>query len=230
MAIVDSLKKLLTRFGGDVSALEENATSSDVIDAISEAYIDKEGTYTEVTPIGSEGTKIATIRTNNTDHDIYAPKELPAVTAEDAKKILAVDSNGQWIKVEDRYQVGDTYVIPAYMSFTLPYYSNNDVTQFTPLTISLPKYKSTNVKWFSFTSNTKVFVFAKDGTNVVQYQPLSDVFEWSIEYSVMGTDYICLQNFKPKQAYQSAFSNYIGEYLTIAFAGGNISFLEQKPS
>lgn len=74
MAIVDSLKKLLTRFGGDVSALEENATSSDVIDAISEAYTDKEGTYTEVSPIVTEGTKIATITTNNVDHDIYAPE------------------------------------------------------------------------------------------------------------------------------------------------------------
>lgn len=73
MAIVDSLKKLLVKFGGNPSALEENATSSDVIDAITEAYTDKEGTYTEVTPVVTEGTKIATIKTNNTDHDIYAP-------------------------------------------------------------------------------------------------------------------------------------------------------------
>ena len=73
MAIVDSLKKLLTKFGGDTSALAENATSSDVIDAITEAYTDKEGTYVEVTPVLSEGTKIATITTNNTEHDIFAP-------------------------------------------------------------------------------------------------------------------------------------------------------------
>ncbi len=72
MTIVDSLKKLLTKFGGNASALEENATSSDVIDAIADAYTDKEGTYVEVTPIENKGTKIATITTNNTPHDIYA--------------------------------------------------------------------------------------------------------------------------------------------------------------
>ena len=99
MTIVDSLKKLLTKFGGDASALKENATSSDVIDAISEAYTDKEGTYTEVTPIGSEGIKIATITTNNTPHDIYAPKELPAATSEDEGDVLGVNSSGEWVKV-----------------------------------------------------------------------------------------------------------------------------------
>lgn len=98
MTIVDSLKKFLTKLGGNPNELENNATSAEIIDAISEAYTDKEGTYTEVTPIGSEGTKIATITTNNTQHDIYAPKELPAVTSEDEGDVLGVNSSGEWVK------------------------------------------------------------------------------------------------------------------------------------
>ena len=98
MTIVESLKKFLTKLGGDPTKLENNATSADIIDAISEAYTDKEGTYTEVTPIGSEGTKIATITTNNTGHDIYAPKELPAATSEDEGMVLSVNNEGAWAK------------------------------------------------------------------------------------------------------------------------------------
>ncbi|MBP5598396.1 MAG: hypothetical protein J6Y02_23720 [Pseudobutyrivibrio sp.] len=73
MTLVESLKKFLAKLGGDPNELENNATSAEVIDAISEAYTDKEGTYTEVNPIVTTGTKIATITTNNTEHDIYAP-------------------------------------------------------------------------------------------------------------------------------------------------------------
>lgn len=73
MTLVESLKKFLAKLGGDPNDLENNATSAEVIDAISEAYTDKEGTHTEVNPIITTGTKIATITTNNIEHDIYAP-------------------------------------------------------------------------------------------------------------------------------------------------------------
>lgn len=73
MTLVESLKKFLAKLGGDPNDLENNATSAEVIDAISEAYTDKEGTHTEVNPIVTTGTKIATITTNNVEHDIYAP-------------------------------------------------------------------------------------------------------------------------------------------------------------
>lgn len=73
MTLVESLKKFLAKLGGDPTGLDNNATSAEVINAISEAYTDKEGTYVEVTPITTEGTKIATITTNNTPHDIYVP-------------------------------------------------------------------------------------------------------------------------------------------------------------
>ena len=96
MTLVESLKKFLTKLGGDPTGLDDNATSAEVIDAITEAYTDKEGTYTEVTPIESSGTKIATITTNNTEHDIYAPKELPDVTASDKLKTLQVNADGEW--------------------------------------------------------------------------------------------------------------------------------------
>lgn len=75
MTLVESLKKFLAKLGGDPTELDNNATSAEVIDAISEAYTDKEGTHVEVTPTVTKGTKIATITTNNTPHDIYVPTE-----------------------------------------------------------------------------------------------------------------------------------------------------------
>ncbi|MBR3117711.1 MAG: hypothetical protein IKF29_00575 [Oceanobacillus sp.] len=113
MTIVESLKKFLTKLGGDATKLENNATSADIIDAISEAYTDKEGTYTEVTPIVAEGTKIATITTNNTPHDIYAPNpptELPAVTSADEGDVLGVNSDGEWVKMDAPSGGGVIYV------------------------------------------------------------------------------------------------------------------------
>ena len=71
--ITDALKKFYTKLGGDVSKLPSRTTSADLIDAMSDVYTDKEGTHVEVTTTVSEGTKIATIKTNNEDHDIYAP-------------------------------------------------------------------------------------------------------------------------------------------------------------
>lgn len=99
MTLVESLKKFLAKLGGDPNDLENNATSAEVIDAISEAYTDKEGTYTEVSPIVTEGTKIATITTNNVDHDIYAPAELPNVTYNDINKVLGVNGSGKWTAI-----------------------------------------------------------------------------------------------------------------------------------
>ena len=97
--ITDSLKKFYAKLGGDVSKLPSRTTSADLIDAMSDVYTDKEGTHVEVTTQVTEGTKIATVKTNNEDHDIYAPKELPTVTSEDVGKILTVDSEGNWVAV-----------------------------------------------------------------------------------------------------------------------------------
>ena len=71
--IVKALIKFYQKLGGTPSDLRLNATAADVIDAISDTYTDKEGTHVEVSTELSEGTKIATITTNNTEHDIYAP-------------------------------------------------------------------------------------------------------------------------------------------------------------
>lgn len=95
--ITDSLKNFYKKLGGSLSNLGPNSTSADIVDAMAEVYTDKEGTYVEVTEEVTEGTKIATIKTNNEDHDIYAPVELPAVTSADEGKVLSVDSNGAWI-------------------------------------------------------------------------------------------------------------------------------------
>ena len=94
--ITDSLKNFYKKLGGNLSSLGPNSTSADIVDAMAEVYTDKEGTYVEVTESVTEGTKIATITTNNVDHDIYAPVELPAVTSVDEGKVLTVDSNGDW--------------------------------------------------------------------------------------------------------------------------------------
>lgn len=95
--ITDSLKNFYKKLGGSLSNLGPNSTSADIVDAMAEVYTDKEGTYVEVTEEVTEGTKIATITTNNEDHDIYAPVELPAVTSSDEGKVLSVDSNGDWV-------------------------------------------------------------------------------------------------------------------------------------
>lgn len=95
--ITDSLKNFYKKLGGSLSNLGPNSTSADIVDAMAEVYTDKEGTYVEVTEEVTEGTKIATIKTNNEDHDIYAPVELPAVTSADEGKVLSVDENGDWI-------------------------------------------------------------------------------------------------------------------------------------
>ena len=71
--ITDALKNFYVKLGGDVSKLPSRTTSADLIDAMSDVYTDKEGTHVEVTTQVTEGTKIATIKTNNEDHDIYAP-------------------------------------------------------------------------------------------------------------------------------------------------------------
>ena len=96
--ITDALKKFYTKLGGDVSKLPSRTTSADLIDAMSDVYTDKEGTHVEVTTQVTEGTKIATIKTNNEDHDIYAPAGLPAVTSSDEGKVLTVNSSGNWAK------------------------------------------------------------------------------------------------------------------------------------
>ena len=74
--ITDSLKNFYAKLGGNPSNLPSRSTSADIIDAMSDVYTDKEGTHVEVTTQVTEGTKIATIKTNNEDHDIYAPKEV----------------------------------------------------------------------------------------------------------------------------------------------------------
>ena len=156
MAIVDSLKKLLTKFGGDTSALSENATSSDVIDAITEAYTDKEGTYVEVSPIGSEGTKIATITTNNTAHDIYAPKELPAVTSEDEGDVLGVNSSGEWVKTTPSDYNNAVVITLEDISVSI-----DDHTDYKSITISFTDFDVTNEKLDDITAQ-----FNSDGIKV----------------------------------------------------------------
>lgn len=94
--ITDSLKNFYAKLGGNPSNLPSRSTSADIIDAMSDVYTDKEGTHVEVTTQVTEGTKIATVKTNNEDHDIYAPVELPSVTSADEGKVLTVDSNGDW--------------------------------------------------------------------------------------------------------------------------------------
>ena len=96
--ITDALKTFYAKLGGDVSKLPSRTTSADIIEAMSDVYTDKEGTHVEVTTQVTEGTKIATVKTNNEDHDIYAPIELPSVKSSDEGKVLTVDNNGNWAK------------------------------------------------------------------------------------------------------------------------------------
>ena len=96
--ITDSLKNFYAKLGGNPANLPSRSTSADIIDAMSDVYTDKEGTHVEVTTPVTEGTKIATVKTNNEDHDIYAPTELPSVTSSDEGKVLTVNSSGNWAK------------------------------------------------------------------------------------------------------------------------------------
>lgn len=95
--ITDSLKNFYAKLGGNPSNLPSRSTSADIIDAMSDVYTDKEGTHVEVTTQVTEGTKIATVKTNNEDHDIYVPTELPSVTSSDEGKVLSVNSSGAWV-------------------------------------------------------------------------------------------------------------------------------------
>lgn len=123
--ITDSLKNFYKKLGGSLSNLGPNSTSADIVDAMAEVYTDKEGTYVEVTEAVTEGTKIATIKTNNVNHDIYAPVELPAVTSVDEGKVLSVDSNGDWVAadgsdviiIEAHSSNGVTYIIDGYTTW-----------------------------------------------------------------------------------------------------------------
>lgn len=94
--IVKALIKFYQKLGGTPSDLRLNATAADVIDAISDTYTDKEGTHVEVSTELSEGTKVATVTTNNTEHDIYAPTpDSVSVTAElsEGTKVATVTIN-----------------------------------------------------------------------------------------------------------------------------------------
>ena len=94
--IVKALIKFYQKLGGTPSDLRLNATAADVIDAISDTYTDKEGTHVEVTTELSEGTKVATVTTNNTEHDIYAPTpDSVSITAElsEGTKVATVTIN-----------------------------------------------------------------------------------------------------------------------------------------
>lgn len=96
MKIKDALSKFYVKLGGSPTDINADDTSGDILEKISDVYTDKEGTHVEVTTPVTEGTKIATVKTNNEDHDIYAPTELPSVTSSDEGKVLTVDSNGAW--------------------------------------------------------------------------------------------------------------------------------------
>lgn len=73
MKIKDALSKFYVKLGGSPTDINADDTSGDILEKISDVYTDKEGTHVEVTTTLEEGTKIATIKTNNEDHDIYAP-------------------------------------------------------------------------------------------------------------------------------------------------------------
>ena len=94
--INQALKDLFLAHGGSPSALEENQGISDFIDDVS-TVLGSNATGT-ITPALESGTKIADYSLNGVDGSLYAPTpedELPAVTADDNGKILAV-VNGAW--------------------------------------------------------------------------------------------------------------------------------------
>ena len=101
MKIKEALGKFYVKLGGSPTDINADDTSGDILEKISEVYTDKEGTHVEVSTVVDSGTKIATITTNNTNHDIYAPNELPSVTSADDGKILKVDWNGDWVVGEN---------------------------------------------------------------------------------------------------------------------------------
>ena len=114
--IVTALTKFYQKLGGTPSDISVNATTSDVIDAITEVYTDKEGTHVEVTTELSEGTKVATVTTNNTEHDIYAPTpDSVSVTADLATgtKVATVTINDVDTDIYAPAAGGDIIYVPV---------------------------------------------------------------------------------------------------------------------
>lgn len=121
MKIKEALSKFYVKLGGSPTDINADDTSGDILEKISDVYTDKEGTHVEVSTVTDSGTKIATITTNNTDHDIYAPNELPSVTSADSGKILKVNYDGDWV-------VGKNSAEPVLISGLF----NQEYTTFTP--------------------------------------------------------------------------------------------------
>ncbi len=85
----EALKDLYLAHGGDAAALADNTSLSDFIADIS-TVLGSNATG-EITPALESGTKIADYTLNGVEGSLYAPgAELPAVTAADNGKILAV--------------------------------------------------------------------------------------------------------------------------------------------
>ena len=130
MKIKDALSKFYVKLGGSPTDINADDTSGDILEKISDVYTDKEGTHVEVSTVTDSGTKIATITTNNTNHDIYAPNELPSVTSADEGKVLSVDSNGDWV-------VGKNSAAPVTITGSF----NQEYTTFTANTSTFDEFK-----------------------------------------------------------------------------------------
>lgn len=95
--INEALKKLFLGLGGDAKDLSDNSTVSDYINDLESAIKAYAGGASEDIIDDSEASETKTYSSSKINSLIPAD-ELPAVTAEDNGKILAV-VNGAWAKV-----------------------------------------------------------------------------------------------------------------------------------